>query len=211
MHIVIVANAPDFDAAPFAALLQRADLVIAADGGANALAALPFTPHVVIGDLDSLADATLQQLEAQQIEILRHPAEKDETDMELALLLAVQRGAHQISVLGAFGGRWDQTLANVSLLAMPELADCDVRLLDTTQQAFLVRDAADLPGKRGDIVSLLPLAGPAQGVTTRGLYYPLHNSTLEYEHARGVSNVLIEPPGQVSLDAGMLLIIQSTI
>ena len=210
MHAIIVANAPDFDATPFKVLLQTADLLIAADGGANALHAIGITPQVVVGDLDSLSDTALAWLEKSEVEIRRYPAEKDEIDLELAVLLAVERGARRISMLGTFGGRWDQTLANVALLALPELAGCDVRLVDERQQAFLVRSAADLPGQPGDTVSLLPLAGPAHGVTTRGLYYPLHEATLLYERTRGISNVLIEPPGHVILREGMLLVVQTS-
>lgn len=209
MHIVIVANAPDFDAAPFQTLLHAADLVVAADGGGNALQRVGVAPHVVVGDLDSLHNDVLAWLTRMHTEWHRHPAAKDETDLELALLLATQRGATHISVLGAFGGRWDQTLANVALLALPELVGRDVRLRDVTQQAFLVRDRATLSGRVGDTISLLPLSGAVHGVTTAGLHYPLHEATLYFERARGVSNVLTEEQGAVTLREGLLLVVHS--
>lgn len=209
MYAIVVANAPDFDAAPFADLLSAADLVVAADGGGNALRAAGLAPHVLIGDLDSIAPAAEAAFRAAGVEVIRHPAEKDETDLELALLLAVGRGARRIDILGAIGGRWDQGLANVAMLALPDLADLRVRLLDIAQEAFLVRDTAEIPGAAGDTVSLLPIGGPAHGITTSGLYYPLRDATLRFERSRGVSNQIVAPPARVGLTAGMLLVVHS--
>jgi thiamine pyrophosphokinase len=110
-------------------------------------------------------------------------------------------------VLGALGGRWDHTLANVALLALPELRGRRARLLADRQELFIVRDATAIEGSVGDTVSLLPLTAVARGVTTRGLLYPLDEATLRYEQARGVSNVLIEPPGHVALRDGLLLVV----
>lgn len=208
MHAIIVANAPDFDAAPFRGLLARADLLIAADGGGNALAAAGVTPHVVIGDLDSLRPATVEAFAAAGSAVVRHPPDKDETDLELALLYAVGRGAGQIDVLGALGGRWDQGLSNVALLAMPELAGARVRLLDREQEAYVARGETPIPGAAGETVSLLPVGGPARGVTTRGLRYPLEDAELRFERSRGVSNVIVAPPAQVTVREGMLLVVR---
>lgn len=208
MFAVIIANAPAFDAAPFVPLLHTADLIIVADGGGNALHAVALVPHLVIGDLDSLDAAALAQFTAAGAEIRRYPVEKNETDLELALLAAVERGAMRIDVLGAWGGRWDQTLANVALLALPELAGRSVRLLDLAQEAYLVREQALITGQAGDLVSLLPFGGTAYGITTRGLAYPLHEATLYFERSCGVSNVLQEPPGHVRLREGMLLVLR---
>lgn len=206
---VIVANGPDFDAAPFRSLLEQADLLIAADGGANALFQIDLLPQLVIGDLDSLSSETRLWLEANRVEIQRFPAEKDETDLELALLLAAQRGAERIWVLAAFGGRWDQSLANMALLALPELENRDVRLIDQTQQAFLIRTEREIEGQAGDTLSLLPLGGFAHGVSTQGLYYPLHEASLHFARARGISNVIIEAPAKVSVREGLLLAVHT--
>jgi len=209
MHAIIVANAPTFDAAPFAAALSAADLIIAADGGGNALYAAKIAPHLVVGDLDSLDPVAERAFQSAGIELHRFPAEKDETDLELALLLAVERGADQIDILGALGGRWDQGLANVSMLALPELAGLRVRLLDLEQEAFLVRTAAEIPGAAGDNVSLLPLGGAAHGITTRGLHYPLVHATLHFERSRGISNVITQPPAHVCVSEGLLLVVHT--
>lgn len=208
MHAVIVANAPDFRAAPFRDLLVRADLLIAADGGGNALFAAGIVPHLVIGDLDSLTTEAEAAFVASGALIARYPAEKDETDLELALLAAAARGAEAIDVLGALGGRWDQGLSNVALLALPELRGRRVRLLDVGQEAYLARDETAIPGGVGDTVSLLPIGGPARGITTRGLYYPLHDAELRFEHSRGISNLITHPPAAVVVREGMLLVVR---
>jgi thiamine pyrophosphokinase len=207
MHALIVANSPTFDARPFAALLRSAALLIAADGGGNALHAIDIVPHVVIGDLDSLEPAALAYFSAAGSEIVQHRPDKDETDLELALLLAVERGARQIDVLGALGGRWDQGLSNVALLALPELRGCRVRLLDVTQEAYVVRKQSVIDGRIGDTISLLPLGGAAHGISTAGLQYALDDATLHFERSRGVSNVIVAQPASVSLRTGLLLVV----
>ena len=207
MYAVIVANAPDLDAAPYTAQIRAADLLIAADGGALPLMRLGVPPRLVIGDLDSLDAASQSILQAQGVELRRSPRAKDETDLELALLHAAAASADPIDILGALGGRWDHTLANVALLALPELRGRRVRLLADDQELFLVRDVATIDGRRGDTVSLLPLTPVAHGVTTHGMLYPLDDATLRFERARGISNVLLEPPGRVSLRDGLLLVV----
>lgn len=207
MYAVIAANAPDLDAGPYLAQLQAADLLVAADGGALPLLRLGCTPHLVIGDMDSLDQAAIEVLSAQGVALRRFRRDKDETDLELALLHAAHAGATTIDIIGALGGRWDHTLANVALLALPELRGRQVRLLADRQTLFLVRDAATLDGQAGDTISLIPLTGVVRGVTTRGLRYPLHDAVLSFAHARGVSNVLLEPPGHVGLHEGLLLVV----
>jgi thiamine pyrophosphokinase len=208
MYTVIVASAPELDIAPYQEHIRAADLLIAADGGALPLLRAGIMPHVAIGDMDSIDAAGLADLEAHGVALQRFRREKDETDLELALLYAAATGATAIDILGALGGRWDHTLANVALLALPELRTRRARLLADGQTLFLVCDAATLEGQAGDTVSLLPLRGDAHGVTTKGLRYPLADATLSYERARGVSNVLLDPPGYVSLRKGLLLVVQ---
>lgn len=207
MYVVIVANAPGLDLAPYRHLLAAAERLIAADGGGTALFAHGYTPHLLIGDLDSITPEALAVYQAQGVAIERHRPDKDETDLELALLAAVKLGASQIDVLGALGGRWDQSLANVSLLGMAELRERQVRLIDQPQQIWLVRDESVIPGAVGDTVSLLPFGGDAHGITTEGLAYPLHDGTLYYDRARGVSNVITATPARVRVRDGVLLIV----
>lgn len=209
-YTVIVANAPAIDLTPYQRLLTLADRLIAADGGGTALFASGYTPHLIIGDLDSIAAEALTAYQAKGVAIERHRPDKDETDLELALLAAAAMGTTRIDVIGALGGRWDQSLANVMLLGMPELRGRRVRLLDVPQQIWLVDRESVIPGLVGDTVSLLPFGGDAHGITTEGLAYPLTNGTLYHDRARGVSNVINNLPARVSVGQGMLLVVLTT-
>ena len=203
---VVVADAPDADISLYLPLLSRAHLLVAADGGTRHLLAHGITPHVVVGDLDSLDAVIVERLRVRGVEIQQFPISKDETDLELALLLAVERGAKTIRVLAASGGRPDMHLANHMLLAHPKLAGCDVALLHAGWQIRLLRDTITLVGAVGQRVSLLPL-GDVVGVSTNGLRYPLNDEPLLLGPARGVSNEFAATSATISVRGGMLLVI----
>ena len=202
---VVVADAPNVDLTPYLPLLDSADLLIGADGGARHFIRHRRVPHVVLGDLDSLEPSLIPLLEAQQVGIQRFPAAKNETDLELALLLALERGATRIRVLGALGGRPDMHLANHLLLAHPLLKQCDVALLGAGWQVRVVAKRIDLRGTPGQRVSLLPL-GDVGGVTTGGLRYPLRDEPLLLGPARGVSNEFVSAAASVTIRSGLLVV-----
>lgn len=191
-------------------LRWEAPLVIAADGGYRHAAALGLKVDVVIGDLDSLDGDLRATLEASGTHVEAAPAEKDETDLELALLYAVRQGANPIAVLGALGGRLDMTLSNMLLLTHPALAGAHVELWNGTQTAWLIRPpGGEVGGAVGDTLSLVPLGGDALGITTQGLKYALRDERLAFGPARGVSNVLTEATARVSLREGLLLAVHT--
>jgi thiamine pyrophosphokinase len=208
MRAVIFANGEFNNPHGVRDLLRPNDLVIAADGGTCHALAVGVSPHVVIGDLDSLPPDVQAQVKSAGARILRFSPRKDETDLELALLHAAQMRATEIIVLAALGGRLDQTIANLLLLTLPELREIDVRIVEGAQTAFLVHAGDDgvlIEGQPGDIVSLIPLKGDALGVTAEGLEWPLHDDTLRFGPARGVSNVLKARQARVRIRQGLLL------
>jgi thiamine pyrophosphokinase len=186
-------------------LARPGDRLIAADGGALHCRALGLRPEVVIGDFDSLAPADLAALEAEGVRLVRHPARKDQTDLELAVRWAVEAGCDDILVLAALGGRWDQTLANLLLPALPGLETVRLRLVDGRQQVYLIRGTERVEGHPGDIVSLVPIGGDARGVTTEELDYPLARGTLPFGSTLGISNVLVADAATVTVEEGMVL------
>ncbi len=172
------------------------DYVIAADLGGRHALDWGWPVHLLIGDLDSLDPAGVQALQAQGVSIIMAPVAKDETDLELALAQALAGEAEEIIICAALGGRLDHLLANVLVLARPDLAGRDVRIVDGPIIARCLRGLDDgalgllaLEGKPGDLLSLLPL-GDAAGITTSGLLYPLRDETLYLGQGRGVSNRL---------------------
>jgi len=190
--------------------LADADLIVAADGGAGWLAVQGFTPHVVVGDLDSIEASLLHALEADGVTIERHPADKDQSDAQLAVARAVASGARRVIVLGALGGqRLDHELSNLLMLTDPAWSSVDLRIVrdDTSVRALSDGGRLVLDGASGDIVTLLPI-GDADGVTTDGLAYPLAGDTLRMGQSRGLSNVIATTPASVRLQAGTLLVVE---
>jgi thiamine pyrophosphokinase len=183
------------------------DLLIAADGGARHCRSLGLRPSAVIGDFDSLDERDLQHLRASGAELVRHPTRKDQTDLELAVRLALERGARQILILGALGARWDQSLANLLLAGAPGLETTDLVIRDGPQEIRALRAGAslELRGSPGDIVSLIPIAGDALGLTTEGLDYPLTRGALRFGSTLGISNSLVGASARITLEEGLLL------
>ncbi len=204
-YIAVVLNGELAPAQRLLPWLDGAQTLVAADGAANWLTAHGRPPHWVVGDLDSIAPETFAALQASGCQFERHRPDKDATDGELALLRALALGAQRIMMLGALGGRVDHALANVGLLAMPQLQALDVSLYDGCSWVRLIVQEAIVEGAPGDTLSLLPWGGDAQGVWTEGLAYPLRGESLFLGAARGVSNVLSSGQARVRLAAGMLL------
>ncbi|HVN56264.1 MAG TPA: thiamine diphosphokinase [Anaerolineaceae bacterium] len=191
--------------------LEEGDLLIAVDGGSRHLAALGLSPDLLVGDLDSITPDLLGRYERQGMEMLRHPVEKNETDLELSLEIAFQRRWKEIRILGATGGRLDHTLGNFGLLFDPRLRGMDVRIVDARFEALAIWDEAEIRGKAGDLLSLIPVQGNAVGVWTEGLYYPLHHETLYPYKTRGISNQFLGERARIGLAAGQLLCIHTRV
>jgi thiamine pyrophosphokinase len=205
MRAIVFANGEFPDPQSARDLLRPDDLVIAADGGTRHALAVDVIPDVIIGDLDSLSPEEQAQVEAAGTQAIRFSPRKDETDLELALQYAAREGATEIVILAALGGRLDQTVANLLLLAMPELSGIAARVVEGAQTAFLIQDQALIEGQPGDTVSLIPLGGDAVDVTADGLEWPLLEDTLRFGLARGVSNVLTAEQAHVRVRQGLLL------
>lgn len=189
------------------AFLQEGDILIGADGGTRHILALGLLPHAVIGDFDSLSPDLLRSLAEQGVSLYRYPADKDETDLELALRYALEYQPRAIRIIAALGARLDQTLGNLALLSAPWLEGIDLRLEDGAEEVLLVRKEAMLQGRVGEVVSLIPWGGPAEGVVTKGLRWALHGEILYPYRTRGISNELIQPQAHICLDRGALLVV----
>lgn len=190
--------------------INQDDYLIAVDGGLGHMTRLVLTPDLIIGDLDSANEQDVAKFQAQGVEVNKFPVDKDETDLELALNAALKMDPTVIWIVAALGNRLDQTLGNIFLLTRPDLAGYDIRLVDGQQEVFLIRQSARVSGKTGQRLSLLPLHGPAEGIHTEGLLFPLKNETLYPHKTRGISNRLIKPTATVTLEKGLLLCIRET-
>lgn len=212
MHILLFANG----LANHGAMVQRVldDLenpyIVCADGGALNATKFGFTPQIIIGDLDSLDENQLAQFESTGADIIRYPAEKDETDLELALYWCVEHQAKRIYIVGGLGGRFDQTLANIYLLSLPQLNDIHVEVVDDKQSIRLLQPGEhQIEGTIGDTISLIPVGDRVHGITTTSLKYPLIDEDLILGPARGVSNVMESDRVSINIRKGLLLIVHT--
>jgi thiamine pyrophosphokinase len=180
---------------------------VAADSGLEHATALGRRVDVVVGDLDSVRADVLDAAERGGARVERHPTDKDETDLELALDAARDAGCGRIVVIGGHGGRIDHFVANVLLLGSPRYRDVRVEARVPSGTVHVVHDSLELHGAPGDLVTLLPVGGAADGVTTEHLRYPLRGETLHPGSTRGVSNELAATRAVVTLTGGTLLVV----
>ena len=192
--------------------LQGADLVVAADGGALALEQWHVVPSAIVGDLDSLGMERALEYGARGVTVVPFAAEKDNSDLELAIAHAIDAKADDIVLLGIFGGaRFDHELANALLLAADGYRGLRMRAVhgDATVRALHGGERLELEGAEGDLVTLLAVGGDAEGVRTERLRYPLARETLSFGAARGLSNVVMSQGASVACDRGVLLVIET--
>lgn len=208
MPVLLFANGEIEDVEWIRPFLENAPVIIAADGGTRHLYQLGTPPQVVVGDMDSLTADLRRWLEAFDVQFITHPPAKDETDLELALLFARQYG-REIYLFGALGGRLDQTLGNIFLLAHPALHGVDILLMAERERAWLVDGQCEITGEPGDVVSLVPLGGDVVVGRTEGLRWPLVEETLAFGPARGISNELTAVTATVEVTSGKLLCIHA--
>jgi thiamine pyrophosphokinase len=191
--------------------LQQAQTIIAANGGLTHVERLGLRPDCLVGDMDSLTAE--QKTAVANVKKITYPADKDETDLELALLYAIEQyPGVKVGVVAAFGGRIDQTVANLLLLTHPRLQNQSIVLLSPHQRSWLLtpsRSPASIEGAVGDLVSLLSLGGDALVAYTDGLHWPLVEERLTFGPARGVSNKMTAATATVALTSGQLLIVHT--
>src|SRR5438046_3541799 len=186
MHAVIFAGGAVQPGEAVTAAIASADLVIAADSGAAAALHYGCTPTIIVGDFDSLDAPRLQELKTRGSRIVQAAVEKNETDTELAVQVAIEEGASAITLLGGLGGqRFDHSMANILLLAGFEVVP--LRIVDGPAICWPLRGQGQvvINGQAGGLLSLLPLTGDATGVLHTGLSYALSRESRHSGRLRG--------------------------
>ena len=178
------------------------DLVIAADGGYKALLEKGIRCDVLVGDLDSLGSVPTD------VKLVRHPVEKNETDMHLAYLEGCRQGYDNFEIYGGVGGRADHTFANYCLLSYIRADGRHATLHDKASIAYVIKnEATRVEGKPQKQISVFAFGGVARGVSIKGLYYELRDGTLTPDFPLGVSNRFVREYGESEGRDGALLII----
>ncbi len=201
MTTVVIVGGPDH---PLAVALPRGARVIAANGGVELARELGLRVDLAVGDFDSISEEKL----ATTGRVERHPAEKDASDLELALSAALRFETERILVLGGAGGRLDHLLGGLLLLAADAYSGVQVDAQLGSSAVHVIRDERVLSGEPGELISLFAVHGSATGVVSEGLVYQLHGEPLEPGSSRGLSNVFAAPEARISLERGVLLAVR---
>ncbi len=208
-HAVIISNGHIESYESYKKYLDGVGLIICADGGAHHARRLGVMPHLLIGDFDSVSPGDLEHFKDAGVEVVEFPVEKDMTDTELAVEIALERGYREVVIIGGTGTRLDHTLANIFLLK--KLLDAGARgiVADDHNEIMLVDRKVALEREANTKVTLLALTEKVEGITTKGLYYPLDNAQLHFGSSLGVSNEFVEDTAEISLTNGLLLVIKA--
>lgn len=201
----------DFDFALSFMEKEAFDYVIAADSGMEFLRQAGRRPDCILGDFDSSCAQTLEYFQSSGVEVLAFPPQKDSTDMELAVLTALERGSTEMVILGATGTRLDHVLGSLKNLSIAQRAGVPCSILDAHNRIRLADRTLTLrkAEQYGRYVSLLAFGEDVTNLTLRGFFYPLEGYTMTCDMAIGISNQIAAEEAVISFDSGRLLVIES--
>ncbi|NMO95944.1 thiamine diphosphokinase [Paenibacillus lemnae] len=190
--------------------IEASDYIIGADRGALFLIEHGIKPHIAVGDFDSISKEQLEQVRIMSGDTMTcDPIQKDLTDTELAMDIALNRKPEQILIIGATGTRMDHTLANIQMLTRGVEQHVQTSIVDLNNYITLTNSSCMIEDKGYTYVSLLPMTPVVTGIYLEGFQYPLYNATLHLGESLGISNRLTAERGTIKIDDGLLLIIQS--
>lgn len=186
------------------------DKLIGIDRGVAFLRKHAVMPDLIVGDFDSLDEAVLEYFEGK-VPIRSFLPEKDYTDTEIGVRAAIELGASEIVILGATGSRVDHVLGNIQTLMVALEHNVDAYILDAHNRIRLVSKEKKLKKEHmfGDYVSLLPLTTTVTGLSLRGFKYPLEQAVMTSSNSLGISNELVEEEAEISMEKGVLIMIES--
>ncbi|MBP1754357.1 MAG: hypothetical protein H6Q59_755 [Firmicutes bacterium] len=186
-------------------------MIIAADHGLAAVDTLNILPDYIVGDFDSVPEELLKKYRDASVPIETFPREKDKTDTQIAIELALAQQAEEIHLIGATGSRLDHTLANIHLLLLPLHSGINACIIDSNNKIYLKQDNFSIHKRfqYGDYVSLLPFSEQVSDLTLKGFRYPLDGILLTAGSSLGISNELLKETAEVEFSGGVLLVIES--
>lgn len=204
----VVGGGPEPEAQRLSALVSPEAVVIAADGGWRLCQQQGWPTRLLVGDMDTLSPAEVDQAVASGVVLERHPAAKDQSDLELALWGAHRLGAKRLTCLGALGGHWDHCLSNLlAPLSLCHRLGIWARLATWGTEIYLLCPGVfRLRAPLGTRVSLAALSSQARGLTLEGFEYPLTRASLSRCQTRGVANRLARPQARIALEEGEVLL-----
>lgn len=190
----LVLNAPELDPD-----LITENFIVAADAGFRHVKNKKIA--ALIGDMDTLKDVPTG------VNVIRYPVEKNATDGELAIDYLHEAGCETLTVYGAFGGKIEHVIGNLNLLAYADSLGISAHINDGVMQAWYCRDRIEIASRPGDEVSVFPFGGNAVAAASSGLYYPLHDLTLDVKKSRGISNRATSDKIVLEISSGAVIIL----
>ncbi|ABW18981.1 thiamine diphosphokinase [Alkaliphilus oremlandii] len=209
MEIAIVSNGCIGNLEFLKEAVKKSDYIICADGAARYLMEINVYPDLLVGDLDSIDSLSLKWIQDGDIQLEKFPVNKDMTDTELAIEFAAERMPKKITVFGGTGSRTDHSLGNILLLYKIHQMGIEAHLRDEFNHLMITDDEINVSGRIGQTISVIPIGGSAEGVTLKGLEYPLYNYTIELGSSIGISNRFIEENATIAVKRGILLVIKT--
>lgn len=206
MRAAVIANSEFKSERKILDLIKSSDLIVCANGGTRIAKDIEITPAAIVGDLDSISKEITNTFKKKGTEIIEHLTEKDYTDLELAVNYAEEKGANEILIFGALGGRPDHFIANIILLSDLLKRNIRAKILSSQTEIFCLNRYGEIKGKAGDVVSLLPLSNEVHFESITGLKFIPPANTLQFGASRGISNVMLEDTAFLKIRSGTILV-----
>ncbi len=194
----------------YESIIKKGDVLIAADGGSILFFKLGYNPDIIIGDLDSLSEEKIDYFQKNDVKIKKFPAEKDETDGELALTYCNKNKLTNIILTNTMGGRFDHQLANIFLLEYALKLNLKATIEEPNLEIGIINNKKKFYGYQNCTLSILPLSEKVFNVRNDGFKYPLNGENLLRYKTRGISNIIINKNATISIEKGRLLYILTT-
>lgn len=191
---------------PDAALVRKSDFLICCDGGLRWARRFRLSPSLLVGDLDSVSPALLKWVRERKIPVRKYPQKKDKTDLEIGIEEALSRHPREILLLGALNGRKDHELCNLFLLEKIASAGSEGKIVSGKLEISLVTGERRISGRKGNLVTLIPVTERVTGVRTEGLQYRLKGETLFRACSRGLSNLMTGLKAVITMERGKLFL-----
>lgn len=207
--ILIVSGGDPSGSEILEASAQNLEMIIAADKGAKYCLDAGIVPDMIIGDMDSVPEETLEILSKKKVDIVSCSPDKDKTDTQLALEVAIARGAKQVEILSGIGDRFDHSIANVHLLYKALTHGVYAYILTSRHKIFLVNSEYCIESMKGSTISFLPLSEKVDGIYLDGFAYNLEGAVMEIGFPYGVSNTITSDKAIIRVSGGVIIAIIS--
>lgn len=210
LNIAVISNGTILDYNRIKGIIKKEyDYIICADGGSRHAYEMAIIPDLIVGDLDSISEEIIDYYKSQNVDIKTFPSEKDQTDTQLAIDMAIEKYPMRIGLFGCTGNRLDHTLSNINHLFYIKEKNTKGILIDDHNEIILADTINTIEGKEGDTVSLVSISDKTEDITLQGFKYPLFKAVVLRGDSIGISNELKCEKGIIQKGKGELLVIKS--